>query len=150
MNFRVTLIWFPVTCVFVAGCASVHEKQTAADPTDIIESIDTTETSPDSVANMTEAATSEPQPCHLPKADVDKLRVSAKEYLLAEWPVLDSRCERMSRTVVYSDKYGCMILGGPVKNESCEQPSHFGYAISFEVETLEPTRIGWLTERSIE
>lgn len=88
----------------------------------------------------------EPQRCELTPADLWILRVAALEYLVEEWPVLDKRCEHISETVVVTKLYGCMILGGPRRDSSCEVASHFGYGIIYDQDTLDPIEIRWLTE----
>ena len=135
MKLRAASYWVPVICWFVAGCAAVKEDNAAVGTTGAVESVGSRDMYEDSDGDISEAVPSEKSRlCTLPASDVEKLRANAKDYLLKEWPVLDSQCERMS----------------PLRKPPCDQPSHFGYAISFNVETLEPTRIGWLTEKSIE
>ena len=86
-----------------------------------------------------------PRPCELTPAELRALRMRSLEYLIREWPVLDKRCERISDTVLNTKNYGCMIVEGPRHDESCELPSHFGYGIVFDKETLNPIEIRWLT-----
>ncbi|WP_156762702.1 hypothetical protein [Woeseia oceani] len=149
MNLRVAWKSIPAICVLVASCVSVQEANVPTDTDAAIESIEIGDTLPGPEGKESETFESDkPKLCKLSRTDIEKLRIAAKDYLLENWPVLDSHCERISNKVVFSKYHGCMILGGPVKNPSCEAPSHLGYAISFELETLEPTRIGWMTERN--
>jgi len=151
MKLCVSWYCFVTTCWIVTGCVSVYEDDSANETTVVTESIDAGDTGQDSVANNSEASMSEKSGrCELRESDLEELRISAKAYLLREWPVLEPQCEMISRTVDYSERYGCSILGGPVRRSFCAEPSHFGYAISFDIETLEPTRIGWLTDKRIE
>lgn len=84
--------------------------------------------------------------CELSPNDLQTLRIRALEHLVREWPVLDERCEDVSDTVVMTKYHGCMILGGPRRDDSCEPASHFGYGIVFDGETLDPLEVRWLTE----
>ena len=122
MQHRVTSNLLLLFFLFFMGCASIQETER-------------------------QATVSEPKTaCQLTANELQTLKASALNFLIQEWPVLDKRCERISDTVVSRKAFGCSIMGGPRTDESCEPPSHVGYGIVFVKETLQPTKIFWLSE----
>lgn len=84
------------------------------------------------------------QRCQLTNAQVDEIRERALEFLIAEWPVLDAKCERIAANVAKMRDGNCAVFGGPLDSRECPEPSHHGYTITFDEATLEPLQVYWL------
>ena len=79
--------------------------------------------------------------CALEDSDLGVIQERALEYVLQEWPVLDAECEEITVDVHYIHPDSCAISGGPKRTAACPEPSHEGYSVVFDKDTLEPVKV---------
>ena len=82
--------------------------------------------------------------CDFTAEQVAQIRSRALEFLIAEWPVLDARCEGIANVIRQRPNADCAIPGGPLMKDGCPIPSHRGYIITFDDITLAPKNIYWV------
>ncbi len=83
--------------------------------------------------------------CNISDSELEAVRSNALDLLISDWPVLDRTCEAFSNNVRMTPDRICLIAGGPVVKEGCEEPSHAGYRVAFNPETLKAYHIYWIT-----
>lgn len=99
------------------------------------------------IATVVGCASQEPATdCTLTAAELEQVRASAMTYLLEASPALDARCEQMSDRISAVEPGMCAIAGGPSRAPGCAEPSHAGYSIVFERDSLEPQDVYFKTE----
>ena len=84
--------------------------------------------------------------CTLTAAELAQIKSDALTYLLEEAPALDARCEQITNQVTSVDPGMCAIAGGPSHAAGCGEPSHAGFSIVFDRESLEPKEIYFKSE----
>ena len=128
------------TGIWLTSCASTTEEQSPAPPAEPASG------ELQSAAPPIEPAMSPVIICDLSDDEMMKLREAAMAYLISNWPVLDEECEQISDEMVLIYPDICGVLGGPNNEAACPPPSHAGYRITFDRQSLEPTGIYWRTE----
>ncbi len=83
--------------------------------------------------------------CEFTDDQVIQIRSRALEFLIAEWPVLDVECEQLGTSARQTENGECALAGGPAETGNCPEPSHSGYVITFDEESLDPVAIYWLS-----
>jgi len=83
--------------------------------------------------------------CNISGSELEAVKANALDLLISDWPVLDRTCEAFSNNVRMTPDRTCLIAGGPVMKEGCEEPSHAGYRVAFDPETLKAYQVYWIT-----